>query len=172
MEWHFFFCILATMNPTKLIIATLLLSGTALYGTAQPAHTLTVRVDAPTATIKPTMWGVFFEDINLAADGGLYAELVKNRSFEFNLPLMGWKEQKKGSAGGTILVINRSALKIKTIPAFIRVKNAATGNYGMSNEGFRGMGVEKNKHYNFSVLARRGKRRENKNAHRTRECKR
>jgi alpha-N-arabinofuranosidase len=153
MEWHFFFCILATMNLTKLIIATLLLSGTALYGTAQPAHTLTVRVDAPTATIKPTMWGVFFEDINLAADGGLYAELVKNRSFEFNLPLMGWKEQKKGSAGGTILVINRSA-ENKNNPRFIRVKNASTGNYGMSNEGFRGMGVEKNKHYDFSVLAR------------------
>src|SRR6056300_652355 len=44
------------------------------------------------AEIAPTMYGIFFEDINFAADGGLYAELVKNRSFEFTLPKMGWLE--------------------------------------------------------------------------------
>ena len=43
------------------------------------------------AEIQPTMYGLFFEDINYAADGGLYAELVKNRSFEFPQNLMGWK---------------------------------------------------------------------------------
>jgi len=53
------------------------------------AQDLTVHVNKPGAPIAPTMWGIFFEDINLAADGGLYAELVKNRSFEFNNPLMG-----------------------------------------------------------------------------------
>lgn len=42
------------------------------------------------AEIQPTMYGLFFEDINYAADGGLYAELVKNRSFEFPQNLMGW----------------------------------------------------------------------------------
>lgn len=117
------------------------------------AQTLTVQLNEPKATIKPTMWGVFFEDINLAADGGLYAELVKNRSFEFNVPLMGWKEQKKGSIGGSLLVINRGKQN-ENNPRFLRVKNAATGNYGLTNEGFRGMGVEKNKRYDFSVIAR------------------
>ena len=43
------------------------------------------------AEIQPTMYGLFFEDINYAADGGLYAELIKNRSFEFPQNLMGWK---------------------------------------------------------------------------------
>lgn len=47
------------------------------------AQPLVVNADKPTASIQPTMWGIFFEDINFAADGGLYAELVKNRSFEF-----------------------------------------------------------------------------------------
>jgi alpha-N-arabinofuranosidase len=140
------------MKPINCFFTILLLSA-ALHGTAQSVHTLTVQVNEPKATIKPTMWGVFFEDINLAADGGLYAELVKNRSFEFNLPLMGWKEQKKGSTGGSILVINRGKENPNN-PRFIRVKNAATGNYGMTNEGFRGMGVEKNKQYDFSVFAR------------------
>lgn len=103
--------------------------------------------------IPSTMWGIFFEDINLAADGGLYAELVKNRSFEFNQPLMGWKEENKGSKGGSILVINRGAENPNN-PRFIRVKNAVTGNYGISNEGFRGMGVGNGKQYHFSVMAK------------------
>ena len=43
------------------------------------------------APIQKTMYGIFFEDINYAADGGLYGELVKNRSFEFPQSLMGWQ---------------------------------------------------------------------------------
>ena len=46
-------------------------------------RTLSVSVK-PGAEINPDMYGVFFEDINFGADGGLYAELVKNRSFEFD----------------------------------------------------------------------------------------
>ena len=43
---------------------------------AQEKCLITVKVDKPTAEIQPTMWGVFFEDINMGADGGIYAELV------------------------------------------------------------------------------------------------
>jgi hypothetical protein len=48
---------------------------------AQTQNAFTVDINHPGAPIQPTMWGVFFEDINFAADGGIYAELVKNRSF-------------------------------------------------------------------------------------------
>ena len=48
---------------------------------AEPAK-LTVHVDRPGPKISPTLYGIFFEEINLAGDGGLYAELVRNRSFE------------------------------------------------------------------------------------------
>ena len=58
------------------------------YAVAQPVKSITVKANHPGITIKSTMWGIFFEDINLAADGGIYAELVKNRSFEFTNPLM------------------------------------------------------------------------------------
>src|SRR5271156_1998406 len=53
-----------------------------------------ISVDAahPGAAISPSMFGIFFEDINFGADGGLYPELVKNRSFEFAEPLTGWHE--------------------------------------------------------------------------------
>ena len=59
---------------------------------AQSPVTVTVDADKPGARINPAMWGIFFEDINLGADGGLYAELVKNRSFEFPDGMMGWSK--------------------------------------------------------------------------------
>ena len=57
------------------------------------------------------MWGVFFEDINMGADGGLYAELVKNRSFEFYKPIMGWKMEGSQVKEGDFLVLNRGAIR-------------------------------------------------------------
>src|SRR5471032_2088811 len=53
----------------------------AISTNAQPAK-ISVAVDQPGRKISPTLWGIFFEDINLSADGGLYPELVRNRSFE------------------------------------------------------------------------------------------
>ena len=52
------------------------------------------------AAISPSMFGIFFEDINFGADGGLYPELVKNRSFEFQEPLTGWHEIMNFSGKG------------------------------------------------------------------------
>ena len=117
------------------------------------AQRLTVDVDRPGVAISPAMWGIFFEDINMAADGGLYAELIKNRSFEFNIPLMGWKEHTTSPGDGTILVLNRSA-ESPDNPRFIRVTHTTDHPYGLSNEGFRGMGIKKDERYHFSVWAR------------------
>ena len=61
-----------------------------VLGMQAQQHVMTVDVSKPTARINPAMYGIFFEDINFGADGGLYAELVKNRSFEFPQPLVGW----------------------------------------------------------------------------------
>src|SRR5580765_5656473 len=66
--------------------------------------TIHVQIDRPGARINPAMWGVFFEDINLGADGGLYAELVKNRSFEFPNAMMGWNKITRGPAKGSLSV--------------------------------------------------------------------
>ncbi len=80
-----------------------------LFSQEKPSAAV-ISVDAahPGAAISPTMFGIFFEDINFGADGGLYPELVKNRSFEFQEPLAGWHEvltrNSKGhrqSEGGT-----------------------------------------------------------------------
>ena len=64
---------------------------------------ITVQVDKPGAAIPKTLFGLFFEDINFGADGGLYPERVKNRSFEFPNPMMGWKQLDRGDTKGTAL---------------------------------------------------------------------
>jgi alpha-L-arabinofuranosidase len=116
---------------------------------------LTVQVNKPTADIQPTMWGIFFEDINMAADGGIYAELVKNRSFEFTKPLMGWKVQQKKAVEGAVQVVNRPD-KEATNPRYLQVtlQQANGHDLGLTNEGFRGMGIKKGITYTFSVLYR------------------
>ncbi len=120
---------------------------------AQIVKPIVVKVDQPSATIQPTMWGIFFEDINFAADGGIYAELVKNRSFEFTKPLMGWKILKKDTTEG-VLIINRSETNPAN-PRFVRIiKNDPEEKFGLANEGFRGMGIKQGMTYHFSVLTR------------------
>src|SRR4029078_8098999 len=79
------------------------------FSNAQSNVPFIVKADQIKGPVQPTMWGIFFEDINLAADGGVYAELVKNRSFEFAAPMMGWKEQKREGGNGSVLVINRGS---------------------------------------------------------------
>ncbi len=115
--------------------------------------TLTVIADKPVFPIAPTMWGVFFEDINFGADGGLYAELVKNRSFEFPLPMMGWRENRENYQKGRILIINKSNQSSNSRFARITINNK-DGNYSLSNDGFRGMGIYKGMQYDFSIMAR------------------
>ena len=63
---------------------TLTLSGSPAPAAQTQRTTLTVRADTPGKPISTDLFGIFFEDINYAADGGLYAELVQNRSFEYS----------------------------------------------------------------------------------------
>src|SRR5512145_2815638 len=67
------------------LIAVLAAAITASTGSVHAQKTtITVQVSAPGKPISPDLFGVFFEDLNYAADGGLYAELLQNRSFEYN----------------------------------------------------------------------------------------
>lgn len=58
-------------------------------GSVEPSARITVHADRPGAEISPALWGLFFEEINHAGDGGLYAEMIQNRSFEETLPVEG-----------------------------------------------------------------------------------
>jgi alpha-L-arabinofuranosidase len=146
------------MIMKKRFIASLVLAAGLFYqGVAQEIRTLKVNTDKPVSEVQKTMWGIFFEDINFAADGGIYAELVKNRSFEFDEPLMGWKEHSSErfamkTNAGKAMILNRG--QGFTNPRFARLGIIADKGYGLTNEGFRGMGFRKDNAYDFSILAR------------------
>jgi hypothetical protein len=124
---------------------------------ANSQRKLEITADKSLSSISPTMWGVFFEDINFGADGGLYAELIKNRSFEFPGPLMGWRENRVNYQKGRILIINKSDGE-SVNSRFARITiNTSAGNYSLINEGFRGIGLHKGKQYDFSIMARTDK---------------
>jgi len=136
----------------KKVVSTMLLfmsMGTAAI--AQSPIELTVQLDRPAGAISPHMWGVFFEDINLGADGGIYAELVKNRSFEFDQPWMGWKKLENGPEG-TYLLLNDNQRKGNK--RYLRLNNVSNLKLGLENEGFRGMGVKAGEQYEFSLQYR------------------
>ncbi len=121
------------------------------------ASQFVVNTDQIVAPIQPTMYGVFFEDINFGADGGLYAELVKNRSFEFAEPMMGWEQP----ASDRFSMNDKSGFAVPVKYAdpganknYLNVKvNAATG-YRLVNYGFKGMGFKEGLRYDFSVIAK------------------
>lgn len=138
---------------TKMTLCGLLLNG--FYANAQQTN-LEVNIANTVTKIQPTMFGLFFEDINFAADGGLYAEMIKNRSFEFEAPLMGWKQPNsnrhslnKQSGIATTL----KTLENKSNPNFCRVIINDDKGFSMINEGFRGMGIKKDGRYNLSLKA-------------------
>ena len=107
-----------------------------------------IRVNRPGAEIQPTMYGIFIEDINFAADGGLYAELVKNRSFEFPDHLQGWK-----AAGKFEL---RDDGPFERNPHYLRLSYPGHPHKytALENEGFFGIGLREGADYRFSVWAR------------------
>ena len=76
------------MSVKKLFISFIAISFS-LFSAAQQ-YDFELNTKKVGAQIQSTMYGLFFEDINFGADGGLYAELVKNRSFDFPQPFMGW----------------------------------------------------------------------------------
>jgi hypothetical protein len=105
----------------------------------------TSKIGAP---IQKTMYGLFFEDINYAADGGLYGELVKNRSFEFPQHFMGWKTF--GNVG-----LKKDG-PFKKCPHYVELSDPGHSERrtGLQNEGFFGIGVLKGEEYRFSVWAK------------------
>src|SRR5712691_6817998 len=143
-------------SSTRLIalICVLCLSGQVRLASAQTS-TITVQVDRAGAAIPSTLFGIFFEDINFGADGGLYPERVKNRSFEFPEPLMGWQQIDRGGSKGTLAVLDENPINANN-SHYLRMEVETGGKgFGVMNEGFRGMGLQQGAAYTFSLYARR-----------------
>ncbi|HEX8506262.1 MAG TPA: alpha-L-arabinofuranosidase C-terminal domain-containing protein [Hymenobacter sp.] len=138
-----------------LAVASWLPSHAAQAQSAAPA-TITVQVNKPGGAVSKNMYGLFFEDINFAADGGLYPELVKNKSFETDDHLIGWKAIR-GAAGFESYLVSGDRPISNANNHFLRLNVKTAGpDAAFVNEGFRGMGVREGAEYTFSVYARKG----------------
>ncbi len=128
------------------------------YNSDTADYSLFIEADKEIHDISDLLFGIFFEDINFAADGGLYAEKVVNRSFEFtdcavNDNLYGWKTV--GDA--TVSVIEEDAENYLNInnTSYAVINNNTIQFSGIANIGFLdGMTAEKDKEYLFSVYAK------------------
>ncbi len=124
------------------------------------AADLTIQAGQPGKSISPDLLGVFFEDLNYAADGGLYAELVQNRSFEYSPteqpdwhPLKFWELQKRGGGDGSITVANmRPIHKNNPLYALLTIRTPGEG-VGIANSGFDGIALKAGENYEASFRA-------------------
>jgi alpha-N-arabinofuranosidase len=120
---------------------------------AEPTVRLTIDIAQPGRAVSPMMHGVFFEDINYGADGGLYAELVQNRSFEHRESLYAWATVSR-EADGTAAVESSDPLNPSN-PHYLRLNVRAPGKgFGIANHGFGGIVVKQGDNYlvSFSQL--------------------
>ena len=138
------------MNPK---LQTVLLAASLAWATTASAVTIEIQAGQPGAKINPAMWGIFFEDINFGADGGLYAELVKNRAFEFPDALTGWSKLSPSKARGQISIRDENSFNTAN-PHYLHIESEGKDLFGVANEGFRGMGVKAGEAYNFSAQLR------------------
>lgn len=125
------------------------------HSLAEEAHVrVSYDAEAEGIAVAPTMVGLFFEDINYAADGGLYAELVENRSFEHRDRMYSWKDYAAGGARGEREVRTEGGVHPNN-PVYVRlqVRDAASG-FGLVNDGYDGILLRAGEVYRFSVHAR------------------
>jgi len=138
-----------------------------VHAASEPAGEITVHVDQPTVTLPDELYGLFYEDINYSGDGGLYAELVQNRSFEYYpvqgwnplrdkfTPLFAWEKVQHGGGGCTLSVENTDPLN-ENNTNYVRLHIEKAGNgVGLANLGFDGIHVVGGDTYDFSFYAKR-----------------
>jgi hypothetical protein len=118
------------------------------FSMAAQSNTLVIDAGSKGIPIQKTMFGLFYEDINFAADGGLYAELIKNRSFEFDDPFAGW------DITGNVKMMNDGPFANN--PHYVRLGYPGHPSMltAICNEGFFGIGVKEGHEYRVSVWAR------------------
>ena len=134
-------------------ISVLFYAGTAT-GQSTSTATLTVDADKHGPRVSPLLYGVFFEEINLGGDGGLYGELIRNRSFEESTTPVHWKFVKEGVADGEMSIDSIYVLSEKNTHYLkLKVLHALEGYVGVANDGYWGIPVRKGEEFDLSLYA-------------------
>ena len=143
---------MAGPHCNKIFLAALLASS--LAANAQ----VKINVDAanPGIKVSPNLYGIFFEDINHAADGGLYAELISNRSFEdSDKAIPTWRTSASNGASITSQLVSKALLNNaqgKALQITVKADKAATAS--LINEGFWGINAVQGRTYKLSLFAK------------------
>jgi len=163
-------------RPCLFALCSLLAGGPLLAEKAS----IVIAADKPGITISPTLYGIFFEEINRAGDGGIYAEMIQNRSFEDDSTPIAWTLVKGANADAAIDLDKNHPLNASN-PTCLRldIRKTAGERVGVANDGFKGapqrpankpeewrpkfqkaanesasgIAVESGKQYNFSLSA-------------------
>lgn len=131
--------------------------------TDTPSAKATVTIDTQKGKkISTDLFGIFFEDINYAADGGLYAELIENRSFEYSPrdnrawnSLTAWELVTRGGGKGTIKTESAISLHANNPQYGVLTVEQGGEGVGLLNTGFDGIALKASEKYDFSLFARR-----------------
>ncbi len=140
------------------LFAAFLLACTAAGALAQGTASLTIDTDKPVADVSPTLYGIMTEEINHSYDGGLYAELVSNRTFQTNRGpnLENWTLMQNGAAQASIAIDPSTGPSTALAHSLKFVGTSASpGNEaGFYNTGYWGMAVRPDTTYNGSFYAK------------------
>jgi alpha-L-arabinofuranosidase len=173
-------------TPPWLIVLVAMCCLTPLTAPGQPAAVIAIDAAHPGPALSPSMYGIFFEDINHAADGGLYAELIQNRDFEYNrapedmhwvddstvVNPNGWKERyrrpdalhawtllQEGGAAARIQLETGNPLNAANAQSMrFEVLQLGNGRAAVANEGYWGIPIRKGAAYQLSLYARKDPR--------------
>ncbi|HEY4414939.1 MAG TPA: alpha-L-arabinofuranosidase C-terminal domain-containing protein [Verrucomicrobiae bacterium] len=160
MNRKFFYRPVWDVAATLVVISTPAVSRL-MAADATPPITVTVQAEAAGMKISPDLFGIFFEDINYAADGGLYAELIQNRSFEYSTAdhagwnaLTSWELTTHGDGQGSVTV--ETNVPLNTVNPHYAVVTVAQGGegVGLMNSGFDGIPLKGGDKYNLAFFAR------------------
>ena len=146
----------------RLICLLMILSGSIAMAESLD---ITINRQEPTVRLSPHLYGLFFEDINYGADGGLYAELVQNRSFEYYpvegreplrrefQPLYAWDKVERDGARCELAVTDASPLNANNTK-YLEITIDPPGAAGVRNLGFDGIRLDQGARYDVSLYAR------------------
>lgn len=147
------------MHRRSAIVSSLVLLSLpgALELAAQTPAMLTVEVDRAKASVSPTLYGLMTEEINYSYDGGLYAEVVRNRTFRSDWSgILNWYLVEKGAAAAKLSVDDKTgpSSALHTSARLEVTKADANSRAGVLNEGYWGIALRPNTRYTGSFYAK------------------
>ena len=146
-----------TPTPTPIVVNNTGANEVNAYNKDTANYTLNIDAGDKIHDISDLLFGIFFEDINFAADGGLYAEMVANRSFEFTALAAGDNLYNWNAVNGAeikVTQISKDCLN-ENNPSYLIMKNNKDDFAGIENKGFLdGMALKKDANYNLTFYAK------------------